>query len=178
MPLFPAVLLEAASSPTDRLQSAKVKTKTGTPAVDVGRRRPAASDDAAGLQPLRALRKPEGSTPARSDDPAKLALPPTALWKKVVAGLLLLPVLYAVRSCAVQPVGALLGQTLLRHFGPSDVATAVAGHAGVHTLARREVEKGSGEFAAFAALIPILVLLLVVVFRLPERWGGSPLLRR
>lgn len=123
----------------------------------------------------------QGSTVAAPDkQPAAAASPddgaprqpaaPAPVWKKVLAGLLLLPLLYAIRSWVVQPLATAMGQALVAQLGPSAAAasasSAGAGDAaaaatadGLHSLVRREVEKGTGEFAAFAALIPILVLL-------------------
>lgn len=91
----------------------------------------------------------------------------TSALTKVLAGLALLPLLYVIRTFVLQPLATFVGQALveLTHEG---VSRAQGQGEGSSRWVKREVEKGTGEFAAFATLIPVLVL-LVSPFSLHER---------
>lgn len=83
----------------------------------------------------------------------------TSALTKVLAGLALLPLLYVIRTFVLQPLATFVGQALveLTHEG---VSRAQGQGEGSSRWVKREVEKGTGEFAAFATLIPVLVLLV------------------
>ena len=80
---------------------------------------------------------------------------------KVLSGLALVPLLYCIHAFLLTPLAHSIGHGLVRTLSSAPSSAVVTGAAGqgLHSLGKRELEKGSGEFIAFACLIPILVIL-------------------
>jgi hypothetical protein len=77
---------------------------------------------------------------------------------KVLSALALIPLLYGIHILILTPIAHYIGHGLVHALSPSPTVVTAAAD-GLHSFGKRELEKGSGEFIAFACLIPILVIL-------------------
>ena len=105
--------------------------------------------------------KADSPSPPSPLEPASLAQTDGASTAvKVISALALVPLLYCIRAYLLTPVAHWIGHGLVNTFNNQPTVVTAAGQ-GLHSLGKRELEKGSGEFIAFACLIPILVILSV-----------------